>query len=104
MKNKWKTLFWLSLIILFLTNLFWIYQTIDSAVGRGYYEVTCIEYEKDKTILKKLIDSKETKTELLKFLKDNDISFEGFQKGTDYVISFNSFSVLFDSKGKLKNE
>ena len=104
MKNKWKNLFWTSLLILLFTNLFWFYQTLDSAVGRRYYEVSCSEYEKDKAVFKKLIDSKDTKTELLQFLKDNNISFEGFQKGTDYVVNFNSFSVLFDSKGNLKNE
>lgn len=104
MKNIWKILFWISLIILLLTNLFWMYQTIDNAVDKGYYDVSCNEYEKDMLLYKKIVESKKNKSELFQFLKNNDIDVVGFHKGEGYIISFNSFYVEFDKKGNKINE
>ena len=104
MKNKWRSLFWISLVVLIISNLFWFYQTIDSAVGRSYLEVSCNEYEKDMLLYKKIVESKKNKLELLQFLKKNNIDVVGFQKGEGYIISFNSFSVEYDEKGNKINE
>ncbi|CAM1349453.1 hypothetical protein [Tenacibaculum crassostreae] len=104
MKGTWKTLFWITLMVLVFSNLFWVYQIIDSAVGRSYYETSCNEYERDRAILIKIAQSKEAKDDLLEFLNKNDLPHGYFPKGNNYVVSFSSFSLIFDNKGKLIDE
>lgn len=86
-----KYLFWLSTVALIISNLFWAYETLDNAVGRDYYKVSCEEYLNDRNNFKTIVDSIETKNKLIAFLTKNNIRFEGFDKEDNYVIDFNSF-------------
>ena len=104
MKNKWRSLFWVCLIVLISSNLYWFYITIDSAVGRSYLETSCEEFEKDMIVFKKSIESKKNKSKLIEFLKKENIEVESFKKGKTYVFNFNSFSLTYDEKGNKINE
>jgi len=69
MKNKWKLAFWISLIALIATNLFWFYQVIDQGVTITYMEEGYSDTENDLETLIGLINSthltkKEIKTKL----------------------------------------
>ncbi|MBE7688881.1 hypothetical protein [Tenacibaculum finnmarkense] len=104
MKNIWKFLFWICLLILISTNVFWIYQIIDNAVGKSYYEVSCKEYRKDAVAFQKIVENRQKQIRIIALLKENNIQFEEFEKGNEYIINLNSFSIRFDEKGNKINE
>ena len=108
MKRTYKILFWITLTFLVISNIFWIYQTIDTAVGHNYYKVSCDGYYQDMLKFKQILETKSTKEEALSFLKTNNVEFDSLQKGTEFFISFNSFALEYDENGKLittdKNE
>ena len=101
MKRSYKILFWTTLIILVISNIFWIYQTIDSAVGQNYYMDSCDEYYQDMLKFKQILETKSTKREAINFLKTNNVEYKSFQKGTEFIISFDSFALEYDRDGKL---
>ena len=82
--------------------MFWIYQTIDSAVGQNYYKVGCEELKLDIDELVKMLELNLSKNEMVSFLKINDVKYDGFEKGKDYIIQFNSFDFTFGKNGELK--
>lgn len=101
MRSTWKVLFWGCLFLLVATNIFWLYHAIDVAVGHGYYQVSCNEYQKDMLSLKQILNSKTSKKEALEFLDIHKITYSAFQKGEEYIISLSSFELTYDSDGKL---
>jgi hypothetical protein len=101
MKRSYKILFWTTLAILVITNIFWFYQAIDNAVGQSYYRDSCDDYYQDMLKFKQILETKSTKREAINFLKTNNIAYESFQKGTEFIISFDSFALEYDTNGKL---
>src|SRR5688572_28822965 len=101
MKPTWKILFWITLTLLIISNFFWAYQIIDNAVSKGYYEVSCNEYYGDMMELKRILDTKTTKSEALNFLEQYNVEFDSFQKGEEFIITLNSFGMTFNSDGTL---
>ena len=99
MKKLYKPLFWSLLVLFVLTNLFWFYQVLDSAIGRSYYEVTCEELRKDSNNLKKLTTEIKTKKEILNFVKSYNLKIDTLQKGELFYINFGSFDIGFDQNG-----
>lgn len=89
--------------MLVISNIFWIYTTIENAVGQNDYKISCDEYYNDMIEFKKIIEAHKTKKDLQGFLKSNDVEFDSIQKGTDFIISLNSFSILFDQRGNQKS-
>ena len=104
MKRQYKLLFWITLIFLFISNSFWIYQTIDNAVGQNYYKVSCDEYYEDMLKFKQVIETKSTRKNAMDFLEKNKIEYDRFQKGTKTIISFGSFSLAYNENGELITE
>ena len=102
MKKNWKILFWIALIILVISNVFWAYITVNNAVGQSYYKVTCDEYYHDMIEFKKILETQKTKNEIIDFLIDYEVKFDTVQKGNDFTITMNSFSIKFDNKGNKK--
>ena len=102
MNRKYKILFWVALTILVISNIFWFYQTIDNAVGKGYYKVSCDEYYNDMIEFKKILQTQKTKNEIVDFLERYHVKYDSIQKGTDFIITLNSFSITFDKKGNQK--
>ena len=102
MKNKYKVSFWLCIIVLIGTNIFWHYQTIDNAVGHNYYTLSCEEYKKDTDQFVKILGLNQSENDMISFLEKTDIKYNGFEKGEDYVVQFNSFDFIFWKDGKLK--
>jgi len=101
MKRTYKILFWITLTILVTTNLFWFYQTIDNAIGHSYYEVSCDGYYQDMLKFKQILETKSTKSEVIDFLEINKVEYDSFQKGTEFIITFDSFELEYDKNGKL---
>lgn len=101
MIKSYKKIFWLTFAVLIFSNLFWIYQTINNALGHDYYKVSCDEYYKDAFNLRKVLESKSDIVGVIEFLENNKIEYESFQKGTDSVINLNSFDLIYNKKGEL---
>lgn len=101
MKRTYKILFWITLTIMVVSNIFWIYQSIDNAVGHSYYKVSCDEYYQDMLKFKQFIETKSTKEEAIDFLELNKVEYDSFQKGTEFIITFSSFDLTYDKNGKL---
>ena len=101
MNRKYKILFWATLTILLISNVFWIYHTIDNAVGQSYYKVGCDEYYHDALKFKQILEKKSSKREAIDFLKTNKVEYDSFQKGTQFIITFDSFALEYDTTGKL---
>ena len=101
MKRTYKILFWITLTILVISNVFWIYQTIDNAFGHSYYKVSCDEYYQDMLKFKQILETKSTKKEAIDFLETNKVEYESFQKGAEFIITFDSFALEYDDNGKL---
>jgi wyosine [tRNA(Phe)-imidazoG37] synthetase (radical SAM superfamily) len=95
MKRTYKILFWITIIALIFSNLFWIYFSIDNAVGHHYYKVSCDEYKNDLNEFMKTIESFNSKKETIDFLEENSIQFDSIQKGNEFIIIFNSFEIVF---------
>lgn len=99
MVRTFKILFWITLGLFVISNTFWIYQTIDNAVGHSYYKVSCDEYYNDMVEFKKILGTLKTKKETIGFLENYNVKYDSIQKGTDFIITLNSFSVTFDNNG-----
>jgi len=72
------------------------------SVGKSYYEVSCNEYYNDMLELKKILENNMNKEQVIDFLRKNEIKYEGFEKGNEFVIILNSFDLTFGNDGKLK--
>lgn len=101
MKSPYNILFWMTLLFLIISNTFWVYQTIDNAVGQDYYIVSCNEYYQDMLQFKQILDSKKSQKEAIEFLDNNLIAYESFQKGNEFIIVFNSFALTYNDEGIL---
>jgi hypothetical protein len=101
MKSHWKILFWISIVLLIVTNLLWLYNTIDNAVGHHYYSIGCEEYRQDAEVCHHLLASSASKDEVIRLLDSGEIHYETFDKGTEFIISLHSFDLVFDKDGRL---
>jgi hypothetical protein len=101
MKLNYKLLFWISLALLGISNLFWGYHMIDVAIGHNYYSVSCEEYQVDRLEFKKVLDSKKTKAEALDFLKSYHIKYDSIEKGSEFIITLSSFDMVYNQQGDL---
>ncbi len=95
MKKYWKILFFISLIILILTNIYWIYTTLNTGVGHSYYKVSCEEYKKDVVELKKIVEAITNKEDAVEILNDHKITFDTLYKGEEFIIRFESFALSY---------
>ena len=103
MKKIYGPLFWSLLILFIFTNLFWVYQVIDSAVSHSYSQDICKEFQKDSDNLKKITHKLQTQTETLDFVKEYNLKTDTLHKGKDFYINFGSFNIGFDkNKNRLK--
>ncbi len=87
-----------------ISNIFWVYQTIDNAVGQSYYKVSCDEYYKDMIEFEKIVETYKTKKETIDFLDTYHVKYDSIQKGTNFIITLNSFSITFDKNGNQISE
>ena len=103
--KSWKALFWIAVILLLTSNIFWIYQIIDNAVGHGYYKVSCEEYKANSDILEWTLRSYQNKDELINFLKDKGIQFEIYNKANNenYVV-IGTIGIQFNDDGEIITE
>lgn len=101
MKTRWKIAFFITIIILVLTNLFWVYQVVDNAIGMTYYKDSCGRFQQDTDKLIQILESKTTKETAIDFLEQHNILYESFPKGNEFIIQLNSFSIIFNNDGKL---
>ena len=104
MRINYKYLFWLGIAILITTNLYWIYSTIDNAVGHTYYRESCEGYYQDMINFKQIVELNKNKKDVIEFLEQNNVKYDSFTKGSDYIIKFNSFDLIFNEKGNLIQE
>jgi hypothetical protein len=96
MKNKYKIAFWICCTVLIGSNTYWIYQTIDNAIGANYYQISCEEYRKDSNELLKALKNYNSKDEMIYFLDIHKVSYKEFQKGSEFIIQLNSFDFTFN--------
>ncbi|PIE50222.1 MAG: hypothetical protein CSA38_04405 [Flavobacteriales bacterium] len=94
-KINWKIV--VLVVLLIITNLFWIYQVIDTGIGRSYYEVSCEEYRSDAEKLEKICKQFKTKEELFDFTAQYKIEIDTFSKGEALIVRFSSFDVEFEN-------
>ena len=99
MKNLYKSFFWILLPLFILTNLFWFYQAIDTAVGISYSRDACEEYQKDSENLKKRTIQIQNKNEALNFINKYKLKTDTLQKGKNFHINFGSYHLSFDQNG-----
>ena len=100
MKKPYRTYFWISLIILLTSNIYWFYTTIDNSVGHHYYQISCNEWKSDLEELKKTLPLGIPKQEFEELLKKRNVQYEVIKKGQNHVINFNSFEIVFDNSKK----
>ena len=103
--KTWKISFWISLTLLIVSNLFWVYQVIDTAVGHGYYQVSCEDYKENSDILEAILISFVNKNDLTTFLKELEIEFETINKSDNenYII-IGSLGIQFRDNGEIVTE
>jgi hypothetical protein len=94
-------LFWISVILFIGTNLYWLYTTIDNAVGHNYYQVSCEAWQKDNKELKKLLPLDVYYSEMLGLLENKDLDFYEFEKGDNKIIQFSSIDLIYGKTGEL---
>ncbi|MEQ8904027.1 hypothetical protein [Ekhidna sp.] len=96
----WKKLFWISFILLVVTNIYWMYQLLDSGVSITYLRESYDYQEKDIDILRKLVEQHYDFNKLTSELDEAD--YELIQKGDIFFIVFSSFEVEFNSDSTIK--
>lgn len=101
MKSRWKIAFWISITILLLSNLFWLYQIIDNAVGMTYFKDSCTNYQDDMIELKRILDYKDSKKTAIEFLELHRVKYDSFQKADNFIIQLNSFDMIYDKNEQL---
>ncbi len=101
MKSRWKISFWIGIVILLLTNIFWIYQVVDNAIGMTYYKDSCEDFQSDMIQLKSILEKKTTKESAINFLEQNGVDYNSFPKGNEFIIQLNSFDMIFNENGEL---
>lgn len=101
MKNLWRTLFGGAILLLVATNIFWVYQVLDNAVANNYYRVSCEEFLTDATALKKILETKGEKDEVISYLDSEEVSYNAFEKGDRFVITLGSFDMVFNAENEL---
>mgnify|MGYP005985635137 FL=1 len=92
MKKKMKFSF--LFLLVFATGL-WLYNFNENNSSEQNSNELIIEDE----YFKNLIHSKETRAELIFYLKNNEVEFEDYYKDEHYVVNFNSFTVEYDKYG-----
>ena len=100
--KKWKWSFFITLIILIITNILWLYAAIDAGVTYTYQQVSLDERSNSVEILGKLIvkgGQKYTKKDILHILRqENKESFIVEEKnsisidGVDFIFKENKLS------------
>lgn len=103
-KNLFKILFFIALVLLILTNIFWLYSSIDVAVGHEYYKVSCEEWHKDAIILEELLSDNYNYDNMINYLKGKRVVYTEFKKGDFFVVQLNSFTLIYDKNGELIEE
>lgn len=100
--KAWKISFWITVTIMVISNLFWIYQVIDTAVGHGYYQVSCQEYKANSDILNATLNSFENINDLTAFLEKYEIEFNLINKAENenYII-IGSLGLQFLENGEI---
>jgi len=101
--NIWKTSFFITLLILIVTNLFWLYVVIDNGVTYTYQQTSLNEKDKAIDMLGSLIvkgGQRYTKKEILHLLRQaNQDAFIVDEKNT---IDVDGVQFIFNH-GKLSN-
>ncbi|OHX63962.1 hypothetical protein [Flammeovirga pacifica] len=102
--KAWKISFWITVTILIVSNIFWIYQVIDTAVGHGYYQVSCEEYKVDSDILNSTLNGFEKIDDLIAFLKKHEIEYNTIYKvDNENYILIGSIEIQFLDNGEVVN-
>ena len=83
------------LFLVALATSFWLYNFNENNFSYETLNERILEDEN----FKNLIHAKETKAELIFYLKNNTIEFEDYYTEEHYVVNFNSFSVEYDIYG-----
>lgn len=96
----WKKLFWIILVLLVTTNIYWMYQLLDSGVSLTYLRESYDAQEQDINVMRKLIEQHYDFNTLTNKLDKSD--YELIQKGDDFFIVFGSFEVEFNSDSTIK--
>jgi hypothetical protein len=103
--KAWKIAFWITATLLIVSNLFWMYQVIYTAVGHGYYQVSCEEYKENSDILNTTLNGFENVDDLIAFLEKHKIEFEIINKADNenYII-IGSLGTQFLDNGEIVSE
>lgn len=96
----WKKLFWISLVLLVVTNIYWMYQLLDSGVSITYLRESYDDQEQDIKVMRNLIEQQHDFKTLSSKLNEFDNKL--IQKGDDFFIVFRSFEVEFNSDSTIK--
>ena len=103
--KAWKISFWITVTLLIVSNLFWIYQVIDTAVGHGYYQVSCEEFKENSDILNATLNGFENIDELTAFLEKHEIEFETINIADNEIyIIIGSLGIQFLDNGEIVTE
>ena len=81
----WKKLFFITLVLLIVSNLFWLYSTIDAGVTYTYKQVSLEEKSKAINMLGSLIvkgGQKYTKRDILHILRQANKKHLSWKKKT----------------------
>ncbi|QQS36622.1 MAG: hypothetical protein IPM56_01310 [Ignavibacteriales bacterium] len=102
LSNKWKIFSFILILLLILTNVFWIYNLLDQGVTLKYSDQ--VNYEKTETVnqlleIYPLINYGMDKSEVISKIKMIDSTSECFEKDGELIFGFLAFT--FDSNNKL---
>lgn len=100
---NWKIAFFISIITLVISNIFWLYTTVDHSVSYGYQNVSLREQMKTSEILSSLIikgSQQYSKKDILYILrKQNENAFIVEEEN---IIIINSIRFLFKNNKLIK--
>ena len=97
----YKKLFWISLLLLLLSNAFWMYQLLDNAVGYTYLRESYDDLEQDVHMARQLIETEYENFDQLVAALDSS-TYEVIKKGDEFFLVFESFAIQFHPDSTIK--
>ena len=100
---NWKIGFFVILLTLIATNVYWLYNTLDNVVGHSYYKDSCEPMFEDYELLIPLISQNVNRTEIRKYLESMKVPFDPFKKDGVEILVLNATEIIFNNDLTIKS-
>ncbi|MGL1889535.1 MAG: hypothetical protein OCD76_23675 [Reichenbachiella sp.] len=100
---NWKIGFFIILLTLVASNIYWFYTTIDNAVTHSYYRDSCEPMFTDFELLTPILVKNINRQELREYLLSMEVEFDSFIKEGEEILVLSATEIVFESDSTIKS-